>query len=61
MEIWKPVRGFEGSYEISNFGKVKSLSRKITLKNGDNRKTKTKIMSPIMYGKYYGITLIERR
>lgn len=26
-EIWKPIDGFEGLYEISNFGRVKSLSR----------------------------------
>ena len=27
-EIWKPIRGFEGIYEISNLGRVKSLPRK---------------------------------
>lgn len=26
-EIWKPVVGFEGFYEVSNLGRVKSLSR----------------------------------
>ena len=25
MEIWKPVKGYEGLYEVSNTGKVKSL------------------------------------
>lgn len=24
-EIWKPIKGYEGIYEISNFGKVKSI------------------------------------
>lgn len=24
-EIWKPVKGYEGCYEVSNFGNVKSL------------------------------------
>ena len=28
-EIWKPVKGYEGCYEISNFGRVKSLYREI--------------------------------
>lgn len=28
-EIWKPVRGYEGLYEVSNYGKVKAL-RKIS-------------------------------
>ena len=26
-EIWKPVRGYEGLYEVSNLGRVKSLPR----------------------------------
>jgi hypothetical protein len=25
LEIWKPIEGFEGLYEISNWGRVKSL------------------------------------
>lgn len=28
MEIWKDIKGFEGSYQISNKGRVKSLARK---------------------------------
>jgi len=34
-EIWKPVVGFEGFYEISNYGRVKSL-----VVNGQGRKNK---------------------
>lgn len=34
-EIWKPIKGFEGFYEVSNLGRVKSLSRYVTfVKNG---------------------------
>lgn len=29
MEEWKPIKGYEGYYEISSFGRVKSLSRTI--------------------------------
>ena len=28
-EIWKPIKGFEGFYEISNYGRVKSVKRTI--------------------------------
>ena len=28
MEIWKDINGYEGLYQISNFGRVKSLERK---------------------------------
>lgn len=26
-EIWKPIKGYEGLYEVSNFGNVKSLPK----------------------------------
>ena len=26
-EIWKPIEGYEGLYEVSNLGRVKSLKR----------------------------------
>lgn len=34
MEIWKDIYGYEGLYQISNLGRVKSLSRLV--KNGKN-------------------------
>lgn len=34
-EIWKDIPGYEGSYQISTFGRVKSLKRNITrIRNG---------------------------
>ena len=32
-EIWVPVKGYEGLYEVSNFGEVRSLERTITPRN----------------------------
>lgn len=32
-EIWRPVEGFNGSYEVSNSGKVKALRRQISYGN----------------------------
>ena len=29
-EIWKDIRGYEGLYQVSNYGRVKSLPRTIT-------------------------------
>ena len=37
-EQWKPVVGYEGNYEVSNLGRVKSLPRNGTIK----KKTRTK-------------------
>lgn len=31
-EIWKPIKDYEGLYEVSNFGKVKSIPRNGTIK-----------------------------
>ena len=33
-EIWKPVVGFEGRYEVSSFGRMKALAREIKYKDG---------------------------
>ena len=32
-EIWKDVIGYEGLYQVSNYGRIKSLKRTINLKN----------------------------
>lgn len=32
IEIWKDIEGYEGLYQVSNFGNVKSLKRNIVLK-----------------------------
>lgn len=33
-EIWKDIEGFEGLYQVSNLGRVKSLAKTITYCNG---------------------------
>lgn len=60
-EIWKPVVGWEGLYEVSNKGRVKSLSRHIVndikQKNGNifhqEYDTKETIMKPHDNGHSY--------
>ena len=34
MEEWRPVKGYEGLYEVSNLGRVKSLERDIVKSDG---------------------------
>lgn len=41
-EIWKAIKDYEGKYEVSNLGRVKSLERKSRL----NRKIKERILAP---------------
>lgn len=45
MEIWKPVKGYEKYYSVSNLGNVKSLQR-ITMHMGGIRTKKEKILKP---------------
>lgn len=52
-EIWKPVKGYEGFYEVSNTGKVRSVDREITLKgkrSGQTRMYKGRLISPLNCG-----------
>lgn len=42
-EIWKPVRGYEGLYEVSNLGRVKALER-LVLNNGGLQRKHEKIL-----------------
>ena len=58
-EVWKPIKGYEDKYHVSNMGKIKSLSRLIALKKNSYRKTKEKIISLSVRTKntYYAFTL----
>ena len=38
-EVWKAVKGYEGLYEISNTGKVKSLIKERLLKPWEHKKS----------------------
>lgn len=47
MEIWKPIAGFDGCYEVSNLGHVKSIGRLCKRKLfGGFMKVKERIMKP---------------
>lgn len=44
QEIWKPIPGFEGLYEVSNMGQVRSLDRIIPDKTHGTRKLAGKVL-----------------
>lgn len=37
MENWKAIAGYEGYYEVSDFGNIRSLTRKVNTKGGSMR------------------------
>lgn len=61
-EIWKDIKGYEGEYQISNKGRIKSLSKTKVRDNitGITYKTKEKIMRPACNKKGYLGTMIGR-
>lgn len=48
IEKFKPVQGYAGIYEISNLGRVKSLSRVIERNDGNTRVTEDRIILPFL-------------
>ena len=44
VERWKPIPGYEGSYEVSNQGRVRSLQRIIQAPGGGVRKIPARMM-----------------
>jgi hypothetical protein len=51
-EVWRPVKDYEGLYEVSNFGRVRSCGRMILKSNGvvQNRKSKIRKQVPTRTG-----------
>jgi hypothetical protein len=45
-ETWRDIEEYEGYYQVSNQGRVKSLDRLITMKNDIKRKKKGQILKP---------------
>lgn len=45
MELWKDIEGYEGRYQVSNEGRVKSLDFVVIRKNGRQHTIKGKILS----------------
>ena len=45
-EIWRPVVGYEGLYEVSSYGKVRSLDRYVIDSLENKRFYKGKVLSP---------------
>lgn len=45
IETWKGVRGYEGLYEVSDLGRVRSLGRTVPSKNGSTQRKKKRILT----------------
>jgi len=55
MEIWKDIEGYEGIYQVSNLGRVKSLERIIVCKNNVKKFYSEKFLKPVSDNQGYQI------
>lgn len=57
-EEWRDIEGYEGFYQVSNMGNVRSLDRKVVCKDGRVLPCKGRLLRPVInkYG-YYQIDL----
>ncbi len=59
-ELWLPVKGYEGIYDVSNLGNVKSLSRSFINKRGRRKTIPEHIRIPsINHRGYYRLQLTK--
>lgn len=52
-ETWENIKGYETYYKISNLGRVKSLAKTITRKDGEVKNLSEKIIKPFLTKKGY--------
>lgn len=51
-EEWRPIEGYEGLYEVSNTGRVRSLDMYVKIGYGNYRLHKGKVISLLKKGEY---------
>ena len=56
-EIWKDIPRYEGHYQVSNLGRVKSSDRARTCKSGAGKLLKGKMLNPAMNNGYKQVRL----
>lgn len=64
MEVWKDISGYEGYYQISNFGQIRSVPRYITHKTKGggfvNQYFKGKILKPTTTRNGYKMIVLSK-
>ena len=61
LELWKDISGYEGIYQASNWGRVKSLNRIISKSRGRKQIIKERILKPeILFDGYQRVCLCKK-
>ncbi len=45
-EQWRPVKGYENAYEVSDLGHVRSVTREVRGRDGSTREIQGKLLTP---------------
>lgn len=56
-EIWRPVKGYEGLYEVSNLGRVRSLARTCKSRGGCRKPIKERVLCSEVTAGYVRVNL----
>lgn len=56
-ETWKPIPGYEGLYEVSDMGRVRSLDQIVNLSDGRSRRHSGRILRATKSGRYWQVYL----
>jgi hypothetical protein len=59
-EIWKDIKGYDGFYQVSNYGNVKSLDRTIYKKDGNTEFRKGQLMQKVIDKDGYYVVGLRR-
>jgi len=53
IEIWKDVQDYEGYYQVSDYGRVRSLDRMVRRSQGGTQITRGRVLKPTLSGSPY--------
>lgn len=60
QEEWRPIKGFEGLYEVSCLGNIRSVSRICKMKNGKKRFHRGRVLRPGEDGSGYLFVVLRK-
>ena len=61
METWKPIKGYEDDYEVSNYGRIRNFPHIVKMPRGGHYISAVTINIPTKNGKGYGRVFLSQR
>lgn len=58
-EVWKDIQGYEGYYQVSSFGRVRSLNRMVERSDGTFQRVKGRVLKQTIRNKYMRVILAK--